>query len=92
MNDLALEVTALLGVATTELFPLLSHEDVFEMRHDLLSEDVLNNSLFYTRPGSVHLQGMALRYAPFIHQFWHSPEVLKIVRDLARVELMPALN
>ncbi|RFU28665.1 hypothetical protein B7463_g7685, partial [Scytalidium lignicola] len=38
------------------------------------------------------LRGMAPRYAPFIHQFWHSPEVLKIVSDLAGVELVPAMD
>jgi hypothetical protein len=92
MKDLALEPTALSGVATTEPFPLLSHEAILEMRRELFSTDVLNNCLFHTRPGSVQLRGMAPRYAPFIHQFWHSPEVLKIVSDMAGVELVPALD
>ncbi|KAH8768866.1 hypothetical protein F5883DRAFT_417480 [Diaporthe sp. PMI_573] len=92
MKDLALEPTALSGVATTEPFPLLSHEAILEMRRELFSNDVLNNCLFHTRPGSVQLRGMAPRYAPFIHQFWHSPEVLKIVSDMAGVELVPALD
>jgi hypothetical protein len=35
---------------------------------------------------------MAPRYAPFIHKFWHSPEVLKIISDIAGVELVPALD
>lgn len=92
MKDLALEPTALSPVATTEPFPLLSHEAVLQHRRDLFSKDVLDNCLHHTRPGSVQIRGMAPRYAPFIHQFWHSPEVLKIVSDIAGVELVPAMD
>jgi hypothetical protein len=35
---------------------------------------------------------MAQRYAPFIQSFWNSPEVLKIVSDIAGVDLVPAMN
>ncbi|EEU35980.1 uncharacterized protein NECHADRAFT_17752, partial [Fusarium vanettenii 77-13-4] len=92
MRDLSLEPTALSPVATTEPFSLLSHEAVLQHRRDLFSKDVLDNCLHHTRPGSVQLRGMAPRYAPFIHQFWHSPEVLKIVSDIAGVELVPAMD
>ncbi|KAL6354204.1 hypothetical protein LRP88_12538 [Fusarium phalaenopsidis] len=92
MKDLALEPTALSPVATTEPFPLLSHEAVLQHRRDLFSKDGLDNCLHHTRPGSVQIRGMAPRYAPFIHQFWHSPEVLKIVSDIAGVELVPAMD
>jgi hypothetical protein len=92
MKDLALEPTELSGVATTEPFSFLSHEAVLEMRRELFSKPVLDNCLFHTRPGSVQLRGMAPRYAPFIHQFWHSPEVLKIVSDMAGIELVPAMD
>lgn len=92
MKDLALEPTELSPVATTEPFPLLSHEAVLAHRAELFSEDVLNNCLHATRPGSVQLRGMAPRYAPFIHQFWNSPEVLKIVSDVAGVELVPVMD
>ncbi|UPL02352.1 hypothetical protein LCI18_013286 [Fusarium solani-melongenae] len=76
MKDLALEPTALSPVATSEPFPLLSHEAVLQHRRDLFSKDVLDNCLHHTRPGS----------------FWHSPEVLKIVSDIAGVELVPAMD
>jgi hypothetical protein len=92
MQDLKLEPTALSPVATTEPFPLLSHQAVLEHRRELFSEAVLDNCLHHTRPGSVQLRGMAPRYAPFIHQFWHSREVLKIVSDIAGVELVPAMD
>ncbi|KAL6407178.1 hypothetical protein AUP68_10005 [Ilyonectria robusta] len=92
MKDLKLEPTALSPVATTEPFPFMSHDAVLQHRRELFSNDVLDNCLHHTRPGSVQLRGMAPRYAPFIHKFWHSPEVLKIVSDLAGVELVPAMD
>ena len=92
MHDLKLEPTPLSPVATTEPFPFMSHEAVLQHRRELFSDDVLSNCMHHTRPGSVQIRGMAPRYAPFIHQFWHSPEVLKIVSDLAGVELVPALD
>ncbi|KAL3490409.1 hypothetical protein BJX62DRAFT_207467 [Aspergillus germanicus] len=92
MEDLGLEPTALSSVATTDPFPLLSHKAVIQHRQELFSDAVLDNCLHHTRPGSVQLRGMAPRYAPFIHKFWHSPEVLKIISDIAGVELVPALD
>ncbi|OAQ83850.1 2OG-Fe(II) oxygenase superfamily domain-containing protein [Purpureocillium lilacinum] len=92
MKDLCLEPTALSNVATTEPFPLLSHDAVLQHRRELFSPEVLDNCLHYTRPGSVQLRGMAPRYAPFIHKFWHSPEVLKIVSSIAGVDLVPAMD
>ncbi|KAH8807708.1 hypothetical protein F5884DRAFT_752290 [Xylogone sp. PMI_703] len=92
MQDLGMEPTALSSVATTEPFPFLSREGVLQHRRELFSEDVLKNCLHHTRPGSVQLRGMAPRYSKFIHQFWHSPEVLKIVSDLAGVDLIPAMD
>lgn len=92
MKDLCLEPTALSPVATTEPFPLLSHEGVLQHRRELFSKDVLENCLHHTRVGSVQLRGMAPRYSQFIHQFWHSPEVLKIVSDIAGVDLIPAMD
>ncbi|GME49228.1 hypothetical protein GTA08_BOTSDO10496 [Neofusicoccum parvum] len=43
-------------------------------------------------PGSVQIRGMAPRYAPFIHSFWHSPEVLRIISENAGVDLVPAMD
>ncbi|CAG9952786.1 unnamed protein product [Clonostachys rosea f. rosea IK726] len=92
MEDIKLQPTALSPVATTDPFPLLSHDAVLQYRRELFSKEVLDNCLHYTRPGSVQLRGMAPRYTPFIHEFWHSPEVLKIVSDIAGVELVPAMD
>ena len=92
MQDLKLEPTALSDVATTEPFSLLSYEAVLQHRRELFSKETLDHCLHHTRPGSVQVRGAAPRYAPFIHQFWHSPELLKIVSDIAGVELVPALD
>lgn len=92
MSDLALEPTPLSNIATTESFPLLSHDAVLAHRREIFSPDVLDNCMHHTRPGSVQIRGMAPRYAPFIHQFWHSPEVLKIISDVAGVDLVPAMD
>jgi hypothetical protein len=92
MKDLGLEPTPLSSIATTEPFPFMSHEAVLQHRRELFSNEVLENCMHHTRPGSVQIRGMAPRYAPFVHEFWHSPEVLQIVSDLAGVELVPALD
>lgn len=92
MEDLKLEPSALSPVATTVPFPLLTREAVLQHRRELFSPEVLDNCLHHTRPGSVQLRGMAPRYAPFIHQFWNSPEVLGIISSIAGVDLVPALD
>ncbi|OQV05662.1 hypothetical protein CLAIMM_10359 [Cladophialophora immunda] len=92
LEDLCLPPSPISQVASTDPFPLLSEEALLEHRRELLSDGVLNNCMYSTRPESVQLRGMAPRYAPFIHQFWTSPEVLKIVSDLAGVDLVPVMD
>jgi hypothetical protein len=92
MDELHFPPTAISAVGSTQPFPLLSHEAVVEHRRELFSKPVLENCLYHTRPGSVQLRGMAPRYAPFIYQFWSSPEVLKIISEHAGVELVPVVD
>ena len=92
MKDLAMEPTELSPVATTEPFPLLSHDAVLQHRRELFQKDVLDNCMHHTRPGSVQIRGMVPRYTPFINEFWHSSEVLNIVSDIAGVDLVPAMS
>lgn len=92
MSDIGLEPSPISDFAASEPFPLLSREAILEMRRELFSNEVLDNCLQYTRPGSVQLRGMAPRYAPFIHAFWNSPEVLRIMSENAGVELIPAMD
>ena len=92
MDELHFPPTAISTVGSTQPFPLLSHEAVVEHRRVLFSKPVLENCLYHTRLGSVQLRGMGPRYAPFIYQFWSSPEVLKIISEHAGVELVPVVD
>lgn len=92
MSDIGLEPSPISAFAASEPFPLLSREAILEMRREIFSKPVLDNCLHATRPGSVQIRGMAPRYAPFIHSFWHSPEVLRIMSENAGVELVPAMD
>ena len=92
MEDLYHKPTELSSVAHTEPFPLLSHEGILAHRREIFSKESLDNCLHHTRPGSVQIRGMAPRYAPFIHSFWHSPEVLKIISENAGIDLVPVMD
>lgn len=94
MGDLKLDGTSpISSFAATEPFNLLTNEAVLAHRRELFSTDVLDNCYFPTTAGSAAmLRGMSPKYAPFIHSFWNSPEVLKIVSDLAGIELVPVMD
>jgi hypothetical protein len=92
MEDLAHKPTELSSVAHTEPFQLLSHEGVLAHRREIFSQEVLDNCMHHTRPGSVQIRGMAPRYAPFIHSFWHSPEILEIISRNAGIDLVPVMD
>lgn len=92
LTDLKLDESPISPVGSTDPFPFLSAEGVRAFRRELFSKEVLDNCLYSTRPGSAQLRGMAPRFAPFAHQFWTSREVLKIVSDLAGVDLVPVMD
>lgn len=92
MSDIGLEPSPLSSFAASQPFQLISREAILEMRREIFSTPVLDNCLHATRPGSVQIRGMAPRYAPFIHSFWHSPEVLRIMSEIAGLELIPAMD
>lgn len=92
MEDLAQNPTELSSVAHTDPFPLLSYEGILAHRREIFKQDTLDNCLHHTRPGSIQIRGLAPRYAPFIHSFWHSPEVLKIVSENAGIDLVPVMD
>lgn len=92
MDELHFPLAAISAVDSTQPFPLLSHDAVVEHRRVLFSKPVLENCLYRTRAGSAQLRGMAPHYAPFIYQFWSSPEVLKIISEHAGVKLLPVVD
>ncbi|KAL3963602.1 hypothetical protein ACCO45_000606 [Purpureocillium lilacinum] len=92
MKDLCLEPTALSNVATTEPFPLLFSRGRSPAPPGALQPRGAGQlpalHAARVRPAARH----GPRYAPFIHKFWHSPEVLKIVSSIAGVDLVPAMD
>ncbi|ETN42331.1 uncharacterized protein HMPREF1541_01485 [Cyphellophora europaea CBS 101466] len=92
MSDIGLEPSAISSTAATQPFQLLSREAVLAMRREIFSPEVLDNCMHHTRPGSVQIRGLAPRYAPFIHAFWNSAEVLRIMSENAGVDLVPAMD
>lgn len=92
MSDIALPPSPVSDMASTEPFKLLSHEGVLQHRREIFTPEVLDTCLHHTRPGSVQIRGMVPRYAPFMHEFWNSPEVLKIISEHAGVDLVPVMS
>ncbi|KAK3061300.1 hypothetical protein LTS18_006580 [Coniosporium uncinatum] len=92
LEEISLPPSPISPIASTVPFPFLTPEAIEAHRREIFSPDVINNCMYNTLPGSVQLRGMAPRYAPFIHQFWTSPEVLGIVSQLAGVDLIPVFD
>ncbi|KAJ9299615.1 hypothetical protein DTO271G3_2499 [Paecilomyces variotii] len=92
LKDLHLDESPISPIASTDPFPFLSEEGVRAFRREIFSSNVLANCMYYTRPGSVQIRGMAPRYAPFTYSFWTSPEVLGVVSSLAGVDLVPVMD
>jgi hypothetical protein len=92
LEDLGFEPSPLSSLASTEPFPLLSAEGVLQHRRELFRPEVFDNCLSHTYPGSAQIRAAAPRYSSFIHEFWNSPEVLKIISENAGVDLVPVMD
>jgi hypothetical protein len=92
LADIHLPHSPISPVASSVPFPLLSPSAILKHRAELFSSPVLSNCLWQKRAGSAQIRGMAPRYAPFITQFWTSPEVLSIISSIAGVDLVPVVE
>ena len=92
LKDIHLPPSPISTVASSVPFPLLSPAAIEAHRSELFSKPVLSNCLWKKRAGAAQIRGMAPRYAPFIHQFWTSPEVLGIVSSIAGIDLVPVVD
>ncbi|KAG0650767.1 hypothetical protein D0Z07_2827 [Hyphodiscus hymeniophilus] len=92
LADVSLPPSPISPVASSVPFPLLSQSAIHEHRKELFSADALNNCLWHKRPDVAFIRGAAPRYAPFVHQFWTSPEVLAIVSSIAGEDLVPVMD
>lgn len=90
MADIGLPADAGISpVAVTQPFPLMSLAGVRELRRDILSKDVIDKYTVSSYIAPCQSREFPREAAPFVHQVWTHPEVLRIVSDAAGVELVP---
>ncbi|KAF3763292.1 hypothetical protein M406DRAFT_261979 [Cryphonectria parasitica EP155] len=79
-------------VAVSEPFPLFTQEAVMRFREEILKKEVIDNCSVSSNISHCQLRGYASKYAPFVYDAWKNPEVLRIVSNIAGVELTPAMD
>ncbi|KAJ3549504.1 hypothetical protein NM208_g467 [Fusarium decemcellulare] len=92
MKEIGLEGHGISPNAVSDPFPLFSQDAIRQMRAELFSEEVLENCRFGTDLTPNLIRGLKPRQAPFCFSAWWSPEVLKIVSDIAGIELIPVYD
>ncbi|KAK5096613.1 hypothetical protein LTS08_007486 [Lithohypha guttulata] len=78
--------------AVSEPFSLFTEEAVKQMRAEILSKPVLENCTYQSNLSPCQLRGYAPKYAPFVYDAWHSPQVLEIVSKIAGIDLVPVMD
>ncbi|KJX96419.1 hypothetical protein TI39_contig630g00013 [Zymoseptoria brevis] len=84
--------TGISDTAVSEPFLLFSPEAIQQMRAEAFSEEVLEHHYSPTSKTGGMIRGHCSGRAPFIYDAWASPELLKIVPDIAGVDLVPAME
>lgn len=79
-------------VAVSKPFPLFSQEAIHEMRSEILQKEVMENCSYSSNIAACQIRGYAPKYAPFTYDAWTHPETLKIISDVAGVELEPVMD
>ncbi|KAK8228190.1 hypothetical protein HDK77DRAFT_464724 [Phyllosticta capitalensis] len=79
-------------VAVSKPFPLFSEEAVHEMRSEIFKKEVMENCSYSSNIAACQLRGYAPKYAPFTYDAWTHPETLKIISDIAGVDLEPVMD
>ncbi|KAM0540900.1 hypothetical protein ACHAPJ_013466 [Fusarium lateritium] len=92
MKEIDLEGHGVSLNAVSEPFPLFSKEAMLQMRAEIFSEPVLENCRYTSDLIAEVIRGMTPEKAPFCFSAWHSPEVLKIVSEVAGLELVPCTD
>lgn len=88
MNDLGYEnEVGVSPVGVTTAFPLFTEEAVNIMRSEIFQKDVFDNCNFSKVAGIIKLRGYVAKYAPFTYTAWTHPESLRIISELAGMEL-----
>ncbi|KAK7555915.1 hypothetical protein IWX49DRAFT_612085 [Phyllosticta citricarpa] len=79
-------------VAVSKPFPLFSQEAVHEMRSEIFQKEVVENCSCSSNIAASMIRGYVPKYAPFTYDAWTHPETLKIISDIAGVELEPVMD
>ncbi|KAF5002991.1 hypothetical protein FDECE_10465 [Fusarium decemcellulare] len=80
-------------VGVSEPFSLFSDEAINEMRRELFtSEKIWTDHRFSSKYAECQLRGYAREHAPFIYNAWKSPETLRILSNLAGLDLVPIMD
>ncbi|KAE8359959.1 hypothetical protein BDV27DRAFT_149132 [Aspergillus caelatus] len=92
MRNIGLEGHGISPNAVSDPFPLFTKEAMMQMRAELFSEWSLENCRFGSDLTPQLIRGLTPDNAPFCFSLWWSPEVLKIVSDIAGIELVPCYD
>ncbi|KAF9874000.1 hypothetical protein CkaCkLH20_08372 [Colletotrichum karsti] len=92
MKEIGLEGHGISKNAVSDPFPLFTKDAMLQMRAELFDDWTLENCRFATDLTPNLIRGLKPEMAPFCFDAWLSPEVLRIVSEVAGVELVPAFD
>ncbi|GAB1737645.1 hypothetical protein NU219Hw_g2060t1 [Hortaea werneckii] len=84
--------TGVSPMAVSQPFKLFSDECIQKFRDEVLSEETVKNCSRESTLAACQVRGYAPKYAPFIHDAWHSEETLSIISKIAGVDLVPCMD
>lgn len=90
--DLGLPDSPLAPLAVTSPFPLFTREGVRELRRDVLSKDALEKYGVSSHFAAFQTREHSADCAPFAHQAFSHPDVLRAVSTAAGIELVPVME
>jgi hypothetical protein len=79
-------------VAVSQPFQLFSREAVQQMRAEIFQPEVMANYSHSSNLAACQLRGYAPKHAPFAYDAWTSPQTLKIISDIAGIDLVPEMD
>ncbi|KAF2084180.1 hypothetical protein K490DRAFT_49596 [Saccharata proteae CBS 121410] len=79
-------------IAVSQPFQLFSADAVHEMRREIFQKEVMDNCKYSSNIAACQLRGYAPKYAPFTYDAWKNPETLKIISNIAGVDLVPVMD
>ncbi|KAL2687936.1 hypothetical protein Neosp_005506 [[Neocosmospora] mangrovei] len=80
-------------IGVTEPFRLFSEEAIGEMRRELFTnKQIWSLHRFSSKYAECQLRGYAREHAPFIYNAWKDPETLRIISNLAGIDVVPVMD